>query len=179
MCNWINIYLRGWKRPHTRWSPTESYWRGRCRRADSRGTAARLSARCTADMRPPPWACWASWWCTPPETEKWPKWLNSTWFCRLICAEWVSKRVLFLSRISDVSPLTGSGAVGVTNYIFRLRSERRTKMEGSLLPPTVRQRGVERGKMIYSDSISRWDCVNCVILIPTFLAEMIQCITSN
>lgn len=36
-------------------------------------------------------------------------------------------------------------------------------MEGYLPPPTVRQRGVKRGKMIYSHSISRWDGVNCII----------------
>lgn len=72
--------LREWKLPRTRWSLTESCWRGRFRQADSRGTAALLSAGCTEDKRPPPSACWVWWWCTPPGTWRSPRSLSSTWF---------------------------------------------------------------------------------------------------
>lgn len=59
--------------------------------------------------------------------------------------------------MSDVSSLTGSG-VGVTRNIFRVVREeekkRKKKSTDEIILFAVQQRGVKRGKMIYSDSIS-------------------------
>lgn len=132
---------------------------GRCRRADSRGTAALLSTRCRANMRPRLSACWASWWCTPPETERWPIWLSSTWFLPFI------KRKAGPKRDFCTGPFQPNEWRVLTNR----KLLRCCKECGPSIPGTssnnspLLHKDVQQTQMIYSVNISRLEFVYCPI----------------